>query len=226
MSCATSRPGQGPGRAGFRRCYLVTCHFLALRVEISLVHDDLTRQTVPNPREEPLCRSKLCLNRDICVCAVLVGHGGLGRCYLVTCHFLALRAEISLVHDDLTRKTVPTHRQEPLCWGKPCLNRDICVCCPGRPRGGLGRFKFYQVTCHFLALLVEISLVHDDLTRQTVPKPREEPLCQSKLCLIRDICVCAVLVGHSTRTDSDCFQSVLVDFFDWFLKSRILNMLE
>ena len=124
------------------------CHFLALRVEISLVHYDLTRQTVPKAREEPLCRSKLCLNRDICVRAVLVGHGGLGRCYLVTCHFLALRVEISLVHDDLTRQTVPKAREEPLCRSKLCLNRDICVCAV--LVGHWGHGSCYLVTCHFL----------------------------------------------------------------------------
>ena len=69
------------------------------------------------------------------MCAVLVGHWGLGRFYLVTCRFLALRVEISLVHDDLTRQTIPKPREEPVCPDKLCLNRDICVCCPGRPQG-------------------------------------------------------------------------------------------
>ena len=56
-------PGMGPGRpVDF---YLGGCHFLALLAEISLVHDDLTRKTAPKHRQEPLCRGKLCLNRDI-----------------------------------------------------------------------------------------------------------------------------------------------------------------
>ena len=99
----------------------------------------------------------------------------------------------------------------------------LCVCCTSGPRG---TWPLLPSDVSFLVLRVEISLVHDDLTRQTVPKDHEEPLCPAKPCLNRDICVCAVLVGHSTRTDSDRFLSVLVDFFDWFLKSRILNMLE
>ena len=80
-----ARVGPGPGRVP--TLLPSDMSLSGLRVEISLVHDDLTRQTVPKDHEEPLCPAKPCLNRDICVCAVLVGHGGLGRCYLVTCHF-------------------------------------------------------------------------------------------------------------------------------------------
>ena len=69
--------------------------------------------------------------------------------YLGGCHFLALRADISLVQDDLTRKTVPKPREEPLCLGKLCLNRDICVCCPGGPRGTWTNFQ---------SVLVEIKI--------------------------------------------------------------------
>ena len=70
-----ARVGPGPGRVPTLLPSDVSLS--GLRVEISLVHNDLTQKTVPKDREEPLCQGKLCLNRDICVCAVLVGHGGL-----------------------------------------------------------------------------------------------------------------------------------------------------
>ena len=67
----------GPGQGRVPTLLPSDVSLSGLRVEISLVHDDLTRQTVPKDHEEPLCTAKPCLNRDICVCAVLVGHGEL-----------------------------------------------------------------------------------------------------------------------------------------------------